>query len=298
MSGPHSQEMRIMKSSIKFGAALGALALAASLGLGATQASAAVTLTPVVNVDVTDAPRISATVAGCSAADGAVAIEYSLFNWESGYSTADTQVEVPATGSATIDFRTPLPGSYDLDVRCLSYAGQDATWLYTSFESAKGQLDLAGPGGSDEWQNGDPVTLTSPVVGGVHAFDPNSVVTIVVIAPDGTEYTLAAATADANGSVSVDRVLPDAITGLYTVRMTGIKTIEGQATPVEIILEGRYMPADEVPVDPTDPPVAPPTTGKPTALPRTGSEGINLISAAALISAVAGGAAVALRRKH
>ena len=87
-----------------------------------------------------------------------------------------------------------------------------------------------------------------------------------------------------------------------TVHAQGVKTNQaGTAEPVtvQVLLYNQYERV--TPPAPEAPPAAPaPKPGdKPTALPRTGSEGMGLVPAAALISVVAGGLAVALRsRKH
>lgn len=129
-----------------------------------------------------------------------------------------------------------------------------------------------------------------------NAFDPNSQVHLVVTGPDGTVHDLGMFTTNADGKlVATGVVLPLEVDGIYTVVATG--TLDGRA----VTLETSYRK-----VTPETPPVAPPGSqpanppappaDKPTALPRTGVEGLALVQAAALISLVAGAFVVRSRR--
>lgn len=298
-----------MKSSKKFGAVLGALALAASLGLTAAPAEAAIDpdiivspATVVGDVYVVDGPTVTITYDAtvCAAGDQVVPLVRSV---ESGlvYDWA----MYPGGEVAEAWFDAPFSGDFQAGYLCTDYAGSGVTGVgaWSDFTVAKGYVMMAGPGGSNTWATDQEVTLTSDqfagyyldegVTGSMNAFDANSPVTITVTGPDGTVWTFNA-TADANGMLTYTTVLPFTVEGVYEVSVTGTRG----GVAVELI--NAYAPADPVAPQPTTPTTpADPPAGKPTALPKTGSEGVNLISAAALISVVAGGAAVALRsRKH
>lgn len=301
-----------MKSSKKFGAVFGALALAASLGLAAAPAEAAIDpdivvspATVVGDVYVVDGPNVTLTydATACAAGDQLVPLVRSV---ESGlvYDWA----MYPGGEVADAFFDAPFTGDFQAGYLCTDYAGEAVTAVggWSDFTVAKGYVMLAGPDGSNSWTTDQEVTLTSDqfagyyldegVTGSMNAFDANSPVTITVTGPDGTVWTFNA-TADANGMLSYTTVLPFTVEGVYEISVTGTRG----GVAVELVnAYARREPIAPPPADPTTPTTpADPPAGKPTALPKTGSEGVNLISAAALISVVAGGAAVALRsRKH
>lgn len=296
-----------MKSHKKIGALIGALALAGSLGFGSAAAHAAITLDTTVDATVAG-PRIDATIAGCTTDVGGVDLYVELYSYES--DSVEVYGGYAATaGAIDATIYAPLPGKYSLGVWCLDYTGSALAESYSDVTVNQGYLDLAGPGGADTWMTDDLVTITSPVIGAgdtaIHSFDPNSSVKLRVIGPEGEVFDLGTAQADALGDLLAERVLPFTIDGIYTVEATGYRTVAGAVVETKAVIlisqYQRYQP----PVDPSDPiaepPAAPPvdkgTGDKPTALPRTGSEGTGLISAAALISVAAGAAAVALRSR-
>lgn len=296
----------------KVGAVVGALALAAGLGV-ATASTAHAAVDPVVTITNADAAGMvpdgnyMAEIAGCSAADGAASYEVFLYHYASGGATIKLDSgAAPATGVISVQGYTPLPGEYSIDVECYSYAGQaTGAYRWADFESNQGIVDIAGPEGGETFNVAEPVNLTSYEFDGpyglVTAFDPNSSVVIYVIGPDGTRYDLGTFTANSVGTLEITQQLPYGIDGIYKVYAEGVKTTEGgtpQAVTVNVLLYNEYQRVTpEAPAAPPAPPAAP--GGKPTALPKTGSEGMGLVPAAALISVVAGGFAVALRsRKH
>lgn len=306
-----------MKKFLKVGAASGALALVASMGFGSLAADAAVAPAVTVNtVDgIVEGPLVTASIAGCSVEDGATNITALLYSYHTNHYVAQQELAAPATGAAAVEFVTPLPGEYDIEANCYSYDGSSMNDISPVFQSNRGLLDLAGPDGGDTWNTDEPVTLTSPVLPydpeNVHAFDPGSVVKIYVIGPDGVRHDLGTELATALGDLETTRVLPFTVDGTYEVFAEGVKTVgEGDAqmtdtVVIPVLLYNSYSrytpPAPEVPVPPVASvqPVQPPVSGKPTAMPKTGSEGQGLIAAASLISVVLGGVAVGLRsRKH
>lgn len=295
-----------MKKFLKLGAASAALALVGSLGLG-TALSAEAAVVPAVGVDapngVAQGPEVDVTISGCSVADGARTITLWLYSHDTKGYVSELDLAAPETGDLYASVLAPLPGLYDVEVDCFDYEGTRHNLIAPVFEVTRGYLDLAGPGGADTWSSNDPVTLTSPVLADgslddVHAFDPGSVVTLYVIGPDGVRHDLGTELANAMGDLSTTRVLPYTVDGTYEVFAEGTKTMMDGTVEVvvPVLLYSWYAPiVPEAPAAPAVP--AAPPAGKPTALPKTGSEGLGLLSAASLLSLVGGTIAVSLRSR-
>lgn len=287
-----------MKKTIKIGAAAGAIALAASLGLGVAPAHAVVA--PAVTLGDTAGPVVDYTVSGCSVEDGATNISIYAMSYEFGATSTEVDGDAaPASGDYTGTFFSPFPTNYGIYAECVDYNGTVFQSEIIDFATTEGTFDMAGPGGADSWQIGDLTTLRTFTINGQGPFTPNSAVAIVVVGPDGQTWTMDEATADADGVVSVDRVLPYTIDGVYTVTLSGARVLP-DGSEMQVSLSSSYRPVgwqdDETPA-PTTPATTPDSGTRPTALPATGSEGMGLVSAAAVVTAVLGGAVVAWRSR-
>lgn len=303
-----------MNRSIKVGAAVGALVLAGSLAFGPVSpvfaADPTVTITNAAADGTVPGDEAQLRISGCSKADGYDYISVYLFSHELGDwvgqwpDPARYQQEAPDTGNVELTLYTDLPGAHGADVQCADYSGTIKS-LSADFVAATGVVMLAGPNGANSWLSSDPVTLTSPVYETpagdfARAFDPNSQVNIQVTGPDGQVYELGSYQADGNGTLSVTMVLPYNIRGNYTIHLTGTLNTAGQSQPR--LLVGGYQSAGEPPASPSPSPSATSKSSakpanKPTALPRTGGDGLGLVSAAAVVSVVAGGALLAIRSR-
>lgn len=281
--------MNILK---KYGSVVGAVAIAGAMSLGFA-GQAAADLNPSVAATVTPAagtPEFSVSVTGCSVADGVESYEANIIQARGvsyiGKELTEGEVQAPASGAIELSGLTEFPGEWVFQVFC-HVPGSDVTRdAEVRFNSTVGLLNLVGANPDGTWEIGGPTTINSytvPILDGgeANAFDPNSPVTFTVTGPDGTSQELEAATADANGALKIERVLPFTVDGTYTITATG--TRDG----AQVVLYNTYQQVntddddDSTPApDPSNP------EEKPKSLPKTGIDGLDMAPIAALISGI------------
>ncbi len=297
--------------ALKYCAVAGALALVGSLGYAAP--AAAVTSDHAVITNGTlvgDVYQMSdylveATVSGCP--EGSMMKAFFYYDGPGLSGVVDEAGEFPGGTTQNVQFGAPVNGNYSVLVACTDYAGNYALNGETELTVPHGYINMTGPSGADTWRAGDPVTLSNGNVYDENAhnplplFQPGSAIDITVTGPDG-KVSQFATTANPQGGFEYSMVLPYDVEGVYTVTVKGSR-MDPQGNPLDVLLVDQYKPVglnDKAPDPGKDNDKNKDNDkkgGKPSALPKTGSESWGLVPAAALISIVAGGAMVALRSR-
>lgn len=259
-------------------------------------------------------PVISASLTGCSVENGFATIQTLVYDTDLDmYYDGGAVVAAPVSGAITLTAVAPLPNHYYIDAVCYgsdddSESDDASVYMDGDFQVERALLDLAGGQPDGTWQVGDSTTISSvsvavdpevvpqPDLSLGHAFGANESVTISVTAPDGTVTEVGTFNADENGDLNVSVTLPFTVAGDYQITATGLRGTQ----PVVLYNEYSQVAPESPAPTPTPSASAPatPDPNKPSALPSTGSDGLDASSIAlgAGFVALAGAAALRLRR--
>ncbi|WIY81716.1 hypothetical protein [Propionimicrobium sp. PCR01-08-3] len=260
-------------------------------------------------------PIISASLSGCSVEDGFSTIEARVYDTDLDmYYDGGGIVDAPASGAITLTAVASLPNHYYIDAICYgtdeeSESDDASVYMDGTFQVERALLKLAGGEADGTWQAGeataissvsvavDPEVVPQPDPSFSHAFTPNASVTISVTTPEGTATEVGTFKADENGDLNVSTALPFTVAGTYQITATGLRGEQ------RVVLYNEYsQAAPESPAptpEPSESASAAPAPDKPSALPKTGSEGVDVGSialGAGLVAVV--GTAVLRSHKH